>query len=214
MKINLNEIQTIIFDLGGVLLDLDYHLTIKAFENLGIKNASTFFSQKEQVEIFNLLETGMLSELDFRNQIRQYTHQTISDQQIDNAWNKLLLDLPIERFHLLQNIAQDKRIFLLSNTNAIHMKWFKAYTTKLIGENQFFEVFEKSYLSHEVKMRKPNSEIFEYVISQNHLTPEKTLFIDDSEQHILGAQTTGLQTYWLQSEETILDLFSAYTEIS
>jgi putative hydrolase of the HAD superfamily len=214
MSINLQHINTVIFDLGGVILNLDYNITIQAFKNLGILNVETLFSQKEQIEIFNQLETGSISESDFRNKIRSFSPQNITDQEIDYAWNQMLLDLPIERHRLIQKVSRDKRIFLLSNTNSIHMKWFKEYTNKLLGENTFFTTFEVAYLSHEIKMRKPHSQIFEYVISQNDLSPENTLFIDDSEQHILGAKKTGLQTYWLQPHENILDLFSSYYAIS
>lgn len=207
MRLNLNNYQAIIFDLGGVLLNLDYHKTVNSFEKIGITDVQKLFSQKKQIEIFNQFETGQISPEEFRDFVKSYSDFNLKSEEIDRAWNEMLLDLPVARFQLLQNIAKQKKIFLLSNTNSIHMDWFSKYTDNLLGKNVFFETFEIAYLSHEIKMRKPNAEIFEFVISQNNLNPEKTLFIDDSEQHIVGAQKTGLQTHWLQPGQDILNLF-------
>ncbi len=207
VKLNLHNYQTIIFDLGGVILNLDYHKTVQSFKKLGVHNVQNLFSQKKQIEVFNQFETGQISPEEFRGFVESYSGLSLNSEDIDSAWNNMLLDLPVARFQLLQNIARQKRIFLLSNTNAIHMDWFSNYTNQLLGQNAFFNAFEVAYLSHEVKMRKPNAEIFEFVISENNLNPEKTLFIDDSEQHIIGAKKTGLQTHWLQPGEDLLQLF-------
>lgn len=207
VKLNLNNYQAIIFDLGGVILNLDYHKTVESFAKLGVNDVQNLFSQKKQVDVFNQFETGQISPEEFRGFVESYSGLDLNSGEIDSAWNDMLLDLPVARFQLLQNIATQKRIFLLSNTNAIHMNWFSNYTNQLLGKNAFFDAFEVAYLSHEVKMRKPNVEIFEFVISENNLNPEKTLFIDDSEQHIIGAKKTGLQTHWLQPGEDILQLF-------
>jgi len=207
VKLNLNNYSAIIFDLGGVILNLDYHRSVMSFEKLGIHNVQNLFSQKKQVEVFNQFETGQISPEEFRSFVQSYSGKNVPSDTIDHAWNQMLLDLPLARFQLLQNISKQKRTFLLSNTNAIHMDWFSKYTDKLLGKNSFFETFEVAYLSHQINMRKPHPEIFEFVISENNLNPVETLFIDDSEQHIIGAKKTGLQTHWLQPGEDILNLF-------
>ncbi|MFT4753595.1 MAG: HAD superfamily hydrolase (TIGR01509 family) [Salibacteraceae bacterium] len=193
-----NSINTVIFDLGGVLLNLDYTLTIQAFENLGLPNAKNLFSQKAQNHIFDNFETGKIASTEFRKEIKSLINGPVSDQQIDAAWNTMLLDFPTDRFEFLQQVSQTHRIFLLSNTNAIHMAWFKNYIDKRFGENIFFDLFEVAYLSNEMGMRKPHQEIFDFVVNENNLDTKSTLFIDDSAQHLIGATAAGLQTVWLE----------------
>ena len=205
-----SPISSIIFDLGGVILNLDYHLTISEFQKLGMINSTELFSQKSQSGFFDDFETGVITADEFRNEVRKEISCAVTDSQIDEAWNAMLLDFPVDRFTFLQRISSTKRIFLLSNTNQIHMTWFKNYVNKLFGDNVFFNVFEVAYLSNEMGMRKPNMEIFEYVIRENGLSPKHTLFIDDSEQHINGANQVGLQTYWLQPDEEITRLLSNF----
>ena len=210
MKIDILGIDAIIFDLGGVILNLDYHLTIRAFEKLGMKDSSELFSQKAQSGFFDDFETGKIGAQAFRKEVRKVLHSSVTDSEIDKAWNAMLLDFPQSRFEFLKSISSKKRSFLLSNTNETHMAWFKKYVNELFGENVFFNLFEEAYLSNEMGMRKPNVEIFEHVISQNQLDPKTTLFIDDSEQHLRGAKLAGLQTHWLQPNEEITKLFSNF----
>lgn len=210
MKIDNTKIEAIIFDLGGVILNLDYHLTIKAFEKLGLENSSKLFSQKTQSGFFDDFEIGKISAKDFRTEIRKVLNKVVSDIEIDSAWNAMLLDFPTNRFNLLKQLSSTRRVFLLSNTNEIHMAWFKNYVNSLFGEKVFFDLFEVAYLSNEMGMRKPNIEIFEFVIIQNKLDPKTTLFIDDSKQHLVGAKNAGLQTHWLIPGEEITQLFSDF----
>ena len=208
MKIKKN-IKNIIFDLGGVILNIDYNKTAEAFKKLGLKNFDELYSQSKQNHIFDNLEIGKLSANGFRNYIRKNVpHLTLSDQSIDSAWNAMLLDLPKERIQILQSINNDYRIFLLSNTNEIHVKEFTDYINKTFSPNLFKDIFEQYYYSNEIGMRKPNAETFQYVLSSNGINPKETLFIDDSMQHIKGAEKVGLQTYLLNSkEEDICGLF-------
>lgn len=200
------EIDAIIFDLGGVILNLDYQITIDAFEKLGIPDPASLFSQKSQTSFFDDFETGQITENTFLQEVKALIPRQVSYEEIINAWNAMLLDFPLNRFEFLAALKSEKRIFLLSNTNKIHMDWFKEYVNKLFGKNVFFELFEVAYLSNEIGLRKPNTEVFDYVISQNNLVPEKTLFIDDSPQHLEGAEKSGIQTIWLQKGEEITDV--------
>lgn len=210
MKIDITQIDSIIFDLGGVILNLDYQKTIDAFTALGLNKSGQLFSQSHQTTLFNNFETGKISAVQFRSGIRKLVSSELSDSQIDDAWNSMLFDLPLKRIELLKDIAKSKRIFLLSNTNEIHMDWFKSYTNELLGKDVFFKLFEVAYLSNEMGLRKPNADIFEYVTNENNLNPTKTLFIDDSKQHIIGAKKVGLNAYHILPEEDILRLFDGF----
>ena len=201
------HIKNIIFDFGGVILNIDYQLSEKAFEELGFLDFKNFYSQAAQKELFDSLEKGLITPEDFRNEVRKLIHRGISDSQIDNAWNAMLLDLPEERIKLLETLKTKYRIFLLSNTNEIHFDSFTSYIKNKFKRDDFSEVFEKAYVSHKVKMRKPDAEIFEHVLAESKLKKEETLFIDDSIQHIESANKIGINTIFLKKDETILNLF-------
>ena len=176
---------------------------MNAFERIGLNNPEEMFSKKSQSNFFDDFETGKITAQEFRDEVKKLISKPVLDEQIDEAWNAMLLDFPLHRFEFLNAIKAKRRIFLLSNTNEIHMTWFKEYVNKLFGENVFFNLFEVAYLSNEMGMRKPNTEIFHSVVNQNKLAPNETLFIDDSPQHVEGAKKAGLQAYWLQNEEDI-----------
>ncbi len=202
------NIENIIFDLGGVILNVDYHLSINEFKTLGINNFDTFFNQAKQNKLFDLLDKGEISPQKFRDTIRDYANIELSDQQIDDAWNAMLLDLPKERINLLHKVKQNYRTFLLSNTNAIHYPEYMEYMKSQFGIANLSELFEKEYLSHEIGKRKPDEEAFNHIVEEKKLDPAKTLFIDDTGQHIEGARKAGLNAYWLDvTKESILDIF-------
>lgn len=203
------DYPNIIFDFGGVILNLDYNLTIKAFKDLGVTDFEASYSQLNQTDIFDALERGEITPEEFRSSIRKALKTDISDVQIDHAWNAMLLDLPAERLQLLQQLGSDKRLALLSNTNAIHADFFEAEMKKQHGIANLDPFFEKVYYSFDVGMRKPETRIFELVLKERDFKAEETLFIDDSPQHIEGAKQVGLSTYHLRADqgETILDLF-------
>ncbi|MCF8459712.1 MAG: HAD family phosphatase [Flavobacteriales bacterium] len=203
------DFPNIIFDLGGVVLNLDYSRTIFAFQQLGISEFESSYSQLVQAGLFDDYERGEMTSNDFREGIRRAFRVEVSDTQIDEAWNAMLLNLPKERLELLQKLAETKRIVLLSNTNEIHIRKFNQALKLEHGLNDLSGYFQKLYYSYEVGMRKPDEQIFQHVLDEQGFDPAKTLFIDDSPQHIEGARKVGLNAYHLQVEkgETILDLF-------
>ena len=201
----MKNIKSIIFDLGGVLLNISYQKTIDEFEKLGVENSSAFYSKKSQTNIFNLLETGEISENEFVKVIRK-SCKSVTPKQIIYAWNFMLLDLPKNRINLLINLKKEYQIFLLSNTNEIHINKFK----NIMGEEEydkFYNLFNKVYYSHEIGMRKPNAEAFRLILDENNLKTKEVLFIDDSPQHIEGAKKIGIQTYHLKDDEEITTVF-------
>lgn len=202
-----DKIKNIIFDLGGVILNIDYNLTSRAFNNLGLTDFDEKYSQAKQNHLFDNLETGKILPHEFRKELKTYFSQSVSDSELDNAWNAMLLDLPVERIELLKRLKLKYRLFLLSNTNAIHFRAYSVYLEQTFGANLFDEIFDKQYLSFQLGLRKPDKEIFELVINENNLVPAETLFIDDSIQHIEGSRNTGIRGYHLNSPETILDIF-------
>lgn len=196
-------IKNIIFDLGGVILNIDYKLTSLAFKSLGVENFDQLYSQAKQNNLFDLLETGNISENDFRDEIRKITKINLSNEQIDNAWNAMLLDLPKQRIELLQSIRSNYKTFLLSNTNSIHLK---AYTENLQRDyniESLSEIFDKEYFSHIIKLRKPDIESFMYILNENNLKADETLFIDDSIQHVEGARKAGLFAFHLDAVKNL-----------
>lgn len=203
----LTDYEAIIFDLGGVIINLDYKKTEQEFKRLFGSNFLEIYSKQSQTDIFNRLETGHISEKQFIETMQKSSIKDVSHQEIITAWNAMLLDIPKERIELLEKIGKQKRIFLLSNTNEIHKTAFDKIVLDSHTRNGLESLFEKAYFSHLVGMRKPNTEIFEFVINENNLNPQKTLFIDDSPQHIEGAIKTGLKTYYLDvNTHSILDL--------
>ncbi|MGZ4034188.1 MAG: HAD family hydrolase [Bacteroidia bacterium] len=208
MSLNKKKYKNIIFDLGNVILNIDYLLATKAFKELGLNSFETQFSQAQQQVLFDSYEKGQISSLQFRNELKVYCKKDTTDQEIDSAWNAMLLDLPPERLDLLNRLKKTHRIFLLSNTNEIHINAFHIYLQKTFKIADLSAYFEKVYLSYKIGMRKPDAEIFEFILKENNLDPQETIFIDDSIQHIEGAKKLGIEAYWLDvKKENILDLF-------
>jgi glucose-1-phosphatase len=199
-------IKNIIFDLGGVILDIDIKLTEEAFANLGIKDFSQYFGHGFADSIFKDYEIGKITDAQFIDYIRKLGDHSLPDSIIIKAWNALLLDFPPERIDLLQRIRKHYRIFLFSNTNALHAKVFhKIYRDTFTG-GHFDELFEKTYYSHVLGMRKPDLGSFKHIIGVNHLRPEETLFIDDAWINIQGAQKAGLKGFFLEPGKTVTDI--------
>lgn len=207
MKVDLQNIKNIIFDLGGVIFNIDYNLTVEEFKKLNLKNYDKLFTKTTQSQLFSLLETGKISPEDFRTEIKKLSDAEITDAQIDFAWNAMLINLPPERLELLEKLKNKYRIFILSNANVIHIIEFNNILQKSLGFDGLSHVVEKVYFSHEVGMRKPNAEIFEFVLNENNLNANETLFIDDSPQHVEAAKKLGLNAYHLTNGETIHDIF-------
>ncbi len=195
--------KNIIFDLGGVLLDINYQNSIDAFKNVGIQNFEDMFSQFKADALFEKLETGEIPEIEFYEAIKQRTPQEITNSQIDNAWNALILNFRTESLAQLEKLAGRYKLYLLSNTNNIHLKYFKALFTRETGKPSFDTYFSKAWYSSEVGLRKPGTEIFEFVLQQENLKAAETLFIDDTLMNIETAKKLGFKTHHLLPTERI-----------
>jgi glucose-1-phosphatase len=195
--------KNIIFDLGGVLLDLDFQQTINAFEKLGLKNFETMFSQFKADALFEKLETGYISEADFYTALKKRTEINITNQQIDHAWNALILNFRTASLDSLEKLSANYKIYLLSNTNSIHLKYFKQQFTKETGKPLLDAYFIKAWYSNETGLRKPNEDIFEFVLQEENLNAAETLFIDDTWMNIETAKKMGFKTHHLLPTERI-----------
>ena len=198
------NIRHIIFDLGGVLLNIDYGATEKAFSALGIPDFGGRYSQLKQSSVFDDFETGHLDRAAFLAAVRSFVADLpLTDTQIEEAWNAMLLDFPLRRLQLLQQLRGHYDLFLLSNTNEIHELAFNAILAQSHGLPSLAMLFDRVYFSHRVGMRKPGTKVFRHILEENELQPEHTLFIDDSPQHIEPAASLGIQTIWLKPGMTI-----------
>jgi putative hydrolase of the HAD superfamily len=197
------HIRNIIFDLGGVIINIDYNRTAEAFRNLGMKDFDAIYSKTKQSDLFDRLETGALAEEMFHEEMYNYLPQGIPADQITAAWNAMLLEFPASRMDFIYELKKHYRLFLLSNTNSIHLKEFLKIADVQLGADRFESAFEKVYYSCSIGMRKPDLEIFELVMQENNLKAEETLFVDDSPQHVEGAQKAGLKAELLSPGETI-----------
>lgn len=210
----MEKIRNIVFDLGGVLFNIDYHATIEAFKKLGMNDFDSFFTQALQSQLFDRLERGEVLPEGFRHELRQLSGLLLHDDQIDQAWNAMLLDFPLHHLRLLEGAKTHYRLFLLSNTNEIHYPVFQDYMMKAIGSTGLDHFFEKTYLSHKIGMRKPELRIFEHVLNENGLAPAETLFIDDTFGHVEGARRAGIRSVWLDlSSIKVTDLFNTHYQL-
>lgn len=203
----MNGIKHIIFDLGGVILNIDYMATENAFIELGVTNFRELYSQFHANALFEDLEIGAISNDDFLQELKREAPEHVTEQQIVTAWNAMLLDFPVARLQLLQQLQNYYDTFLLSNTNAIHLEAFNAKLMQTRSLPSLDIFFNKSYYSHRIGYRKPEKEAYQLILDENNLDPAATLFIDDTLPNITAAQALGIQTIHLQAPQTILDIF-------
>jgi putative hydrolase of the HAD superfamily len=200
-------VKNIIFDLGGVLLNIDYNRTEKAFAELGFSNWHDVYSQAAQIYLFDNFEKGRISESDFFVELKKLSGlQNISYDDLKDAWNAMLINFPQEHYRLLKNLQGHYRIFLLSNTNETHIQRFEKLIEEVCPVSEFENLFERIYYSCRMGLKKPDAACFGKVLSDNNLSAEETIFIDDSRQHITGAQNAGIRAKWLELPKTTEDL--------
>lgn len=202
------KIETIIFDLGGVIINLDTEATLKALDDLvQVKHEA---SPKDlEHEIFLQYEKGNIDDAAFRAALKKVYqfNENIEDHHYDEAWNKMLLDIPLERINLLKALRKKYPLFLLSNTNFIHIEKVNKILEEQTGVKKLNDLFDKIYYSFEMNMRKPDLEIFEFVLKENDLDPTETLFIDDNVHNIRGAAKLNIQTLHVTGPNIIFDYF-------
>lgn len=196
-----HTIDTLILDLGGVLIDVDYTASASAFHALGFPDFDGLYTKARQTDLFDRFETGELSPEGFRDAVRELLGAGLSDADIDASWNAMLGTVPPARIELVRALRQRYRLLLLSNTNAIHVPAFEAIIARDLGITDFKALFHGAYYSCAMGLRKPHAAAFHHVLQQHGADPARTLFIDDSIQHVIGAREAGLHAEHLELEK-------------
>lgn len=186
-------IQNLLFDLGGVIMDIKRDNCVEALREIGFENADKFLGDYAQTGVFGQLEEGLITPEEFRNFIRSKISVPVTDSQIDTAFSRFLIGIPVERLRQLQTLRRKYGIYLLSNTNAI--MWYGKIADEFKKDGlEINGYFDGIVTSFEAKALKPDAGIFNYAILNLDIVPEETLFLDDSERNLEGAKALGFRT--------------------
>ncbi len=206
MKINLSSVKNILFDLGKVLLNLDFQASVSAFEKLNLSAEALDIGMVFADPVFLNFETGQTTAEEFKDRVRGILNNpAATGQQIEEAWYAMVLDIPEKRVQMLKWLAENYDLFLFSNTNVIHTQRFKNEFREQYGF-EFSSLFTRDFYSHDIQERKPDLSAFRKVTELSGINPEETLFIDDLKPNIDGAQKAGFKTFWLEDGMEIADL--------
>lgn len=200
--------KNIIFDLGGVILNLSVERTHQAFAQLSGLPVTEIKSRVHHGPFFQDYERGLITDTEFRSHLRETLQINANDAQLDTAWNAMLLDIPHERFSLLERLKKKYQLFLLSNTNEIHRKFFNQVVEQSSGKPNIDYYFHYAYFSHVLNLSKPDVAIYQHVLNEQKLLPHQTVFLDDNLDNLTGAARTGLQTFHVQHPNQIFDFFA------
>jgi FMN phosphatase YigB (HAD superfamily) len=202
------KITSLIFDLGGVLINLDPERTRQSFIKLGTPHFDQLFTMYKATPLFDGLETGHVDPDTFINTLQKETAKGTTEQDIIDAWNAMLLDFRLESLDFVKQLKALYPTFLFSNTNIIHHKSFQQTIKETTPYSSVDELFHKAYYSHEIGLRKPVVDAYRYIITEKNLDAGQTLFIDDNKDNIRGAKEAGLQTLHLLPGERVENVLS------
>ena len=195
--------KNILFDFGGVLYDIDFQLTIKAFKDLGFTDFENMFSQYKINSFFADFERGHISDDEFYDILIKESPVPASKEDIKNAWNKMLLNYRMESLQYLKTLQEKYPLYLLSNTNSIHYDEFTDALKNIGGAKPLSSYFTKAWYSHEIGLRKPDLSCYEFILKDACLVAEETLFIDDTASNLEAAEKLGFQTRLMLPEDRI-----------
>jgi putative hydrolase of the HAD superfamily len=200
------QIKNIVFDFGGVLMDLDFDNCLEGFRQAGFRDVAQYTDTFRGEGFFKDFEMGLITADEFRTEIRNRIQQPLSDEEVDALWLRMLKYIPAEKIDLLLELRKHYMVYLLSNTNEIHWQYV---STLKYGRRRFRikDFFEHMFLSFEMKMAKPDTRIFERMMQEANLLPEETLFIDDSPANCHAAASLGIHAYHYQIGEDLSQLF-------
>ena len=205
-----NLLRNIIFDLGGVLLDLDVQKTFDAFEKMGLTKEVMMKRYNKEENFFLQFEKGQISAKEFRASLRKMIGNSVSNEKIDYAWNEMLRGFKKDTIRLLSDLSGKYPLYLLSNTNEIHLPFYSEQFRETSGGTTLKKYFIETYYSHIIGTRKPEPESFRYVLKDADLEPTETLFIDDFEENCTTAREIGLIAHQLKPDENLRDVLGRY----
>jgi FMN phosphatase YigB (HAD superfamily) len=204
--IDLKGIRNIVLDLGGVILELDVNKSIELLKELGLhgeENLDIIFSK---YPFFLKFETGRISPDEFIDALSTQLGDHTPKEKIIEAWNAMILGFQPDTLKLLSGLSKEYRMFLLSNTNALHEVYYNDILHMKHGITNLTDIFEKVYYSHDVNMRKPDHEIFQHVLVDSQLNAGETLYIDDTEVHVKAAGELGMHAYHLRVPQRLTEV--------
>ena len=200
------NIKNIVFDLGGVLIDLDFKSAINGLQKAGFTNVKEQLQAFDNEGIFQKFELGEISADEFRASIRENSNVSLTDEEVDSLWNLMLLEIPREKLELILDLRSKYMVYLLSNTNSIHWDYVckNAFNYRGFRVNDYFE---KTFLSFEMHLAKPDKAIFEKMLEDANLLAEETLFIDDSEANCKAAAEVGIHAHHYHIGDDLSKIF-------
>lgn len=199
----MENIRNLIFDLGNVILNIDTKLSEIAFAKYGMNDFEKLYTLASQNELFDRLEVGSITENEFYDEFRRVTGCKLDNKTLEQCWDALIMDFPSARIEMLKRLKKEGkyRTFILSNTNIIHYRFYTALLKRTYGINGLESLVEHAYFSHEIGLKKPNRDIFDYVVANSHIKPEECIFIDDNEANIKAANALGFNTIFLKDND-------------
>ena len=206
----MQQIKNIIFDLGSVLLDIDVDRTLRSFDTMGVSGKQLEEIYKEPENFFLLFEKGAIDADTFRNAFRTLSDNHLTDQQINDAWSAMVVGFPENKVELLKCLVNKYDLYLLSNTNEVHVPVYTRQFIETSGGVPFEDIFTRIYYSHDVKLSKPNPAIFQYMVNDSGIVPEESLFIDDLQRNVEAAIETGLPAYQYREEDDLEEVLERY----
>ncbi|MCF8365334.1 MAG: HAD family phosphatase [Bacteroidales bacterium] len=206
MKRNLSDGNTLILDFGGVIYKISHEQQAETFLQLGIKNFHELYSHALQDTLFRDLECGKMQEDLFRNELRRRIGLDLSDHEIDLAWNSILVGFTEDNIRLVEELSRHYRLYILSNTNAIHYNIFMNEFHDKFGY-RFNSLFVDTFWSFQIGKRKPNPDIYQHVLIKAGLNPDDVLFIDDTKINVEASKQIGMPAIWLAPDKMLGDLF-------
>lgn len=210
----MSSVKNILFDLGNVIIDIDIPRTRQELFKLFRRPDLQDQILEELKPVMLAYETGQLSDELFINALIRYARPQVYAQQIIRAWNAMLIDIPVERLEFLKRLRNQKyKLYLLSNTNGLHLSWINSYMNKNFNTPSLDEWFERSYYSHLVKQRKPHASCFEFVLTDSGMVPDETLFIDDTLENIDTAKSLGIRTLYLTGGHEVITSLKNYLSL-
>ena len=199
------KFKAVIFDFGNVIINIEFQRIYQTFAKFTSKPIAYIEKRITEDQIFRRYESGQFTDEEFREVIRQTLGFPLSDHEVDTAWNAILLDIPADRIDLIHKIRQKYPVFLLSNTNNIHITASNNYLKKTHGIKSLDILFDKLFLSYEMGMWKPDTEIYYEVLRSINLEPNEVVFFDDNLQNIESAKAIGMQTILVESTTSVVE---------